>query len=376
MARAVANLGHTVSIYTTNQDGADELDVPLNQPLMRDKVETRYLPIQSPRFWGTSLPLLRLLRRDVRGFDIVHIHSLYLFHDLVAGYYCRKYGVPYLISPHGALDPFIYRRHRIRKSIAEFLFENRNIQHAEAIHFTTREEMMLARPYTFNRLGLVVPLGLDLGEYEQLPPSGMFRSLYPQVGERKLILFLGRINFKKGLDILVEAFAGVRRERQDVHLVIAGPDNEGFGAHVRRWVNEAGVADRVLFPGMLTGEKKLMAMRDADLFVLASRSENFGIAVVEAMACGVPVVISNRVNIWREIHEENAGLVVPCDAQSFAVAIGKSLEDRTCASQMGEKGRALVRKRFQWSSIRTQLERAYEDILSGRACGICQDNNA
>ena len=115
MARAVAQLGHRVSIYTTNQGWPGTLQMPTDRPVWREGVEMRYFPIQPPRFWGASWPLARALRQEIKGVDLVHVHSLYLFHDLVAGRYCRIFGVPYLIQPHGALDPFIYRRHRGRK---------------------------------------------------------------------------------------------------------------------------------------------------------------------------------------------------------------------------------------------------------------------
>ena len=170
----MASLGHAVSIYTTNQDGPSELRVPTDQPVFKDGVEVRYFPIQHPRFWIFSIPLARAFHNVIPEFDIVHIHSLYVFHDIVAAHYCRKYNVPYLIRPHGTLDPFIYRRHRLRKSIMELLFERKNIQYAAAIHFTTEEEKKLAAPYISRTPGIVVPLGIDLSEYKSLPEQGTF----------------------------------------------------------------------------------------------------------------------------------------------------------------------------------------------------------
>ena len=241
MARAVAQLGHEVSIYTTNQDGPGELEVPVGQPVWQEGVEIRYFPIQPPRFWGTSLPLALGPAPEIPASDLVHIHSLYLFHDLVAGHYCRQYGIPYLMRPHGTLDPFIHRRHRWRKRLMELWFENRNIRGAAALHFTTAQEQELAAPYTFGTPGLVVPLGIDLDEFAAMPEPGSFRRRHPEIGDKHIILFFGRVNFKKGLDILAKAFGAVARRRQDVHLVIAGPDNEGWGARVRTWLDEEGV---------------------------------------------------------------------------------------------------------------------------------------
>jgi glycosyltransferase involved in cell wall biosynthesis len=363
MARAVAQLGHQVSIYTTNQDGPGELEVPLDRPVQRDGVEVRYFSIQAPRFWGTSLPLALALKRKIPASDLVHIHSLYLFHDLVAGHWCRRYAVPYLMRPHGTLDPFIHRRHRWRKRLMEIVFEDRNIRRAAALHFTTAEEEKLAAPFTFQTPGLVVPLGINWEEFAELPEPGEFRRRHPEIGDKAIILFFGRVNFKKGLDILARAFGAVARRREDVHLVIAGPDNEGWGARVRTWLAEEGMGARTTFTGMLLGPEKLAVLRDAGLFVLPSYSENFGLAVIEAMAAGLPVIISDQVNIWREVQAAGAGRVIPADAPALADQILNLLDNPEAATHMGQKGRSLVQERFQWPRIARSLVEAYERII-------------
>jgi glycosyltransferase involved in cell wall biosynthesis len=363
MARAVAQLGHQVSIYTTNQDGPGELEVPLDRPLCRDGVEIRYFPIQPPRFWGTSLPLARGLRDKIVAVDLVHLHSLYLFHDLVAGHYCRRWAVPYVMRPQGTLDPFIYRRHRWRKRLMELLFEHRNIRRAAALHFTSADEKELAAPFTFQTPGLVVPLGINFDEFVGLPEPGEFRRQHPEIGDKPIILFFGRVNFKKGLDILARAFGAVARCRKDVHPVIAGPDNEGWGARVRTWLGEEGVLDRSTFTGMLLGPEKLAVLRDASMFVLSSYSENFGLAVIEAMAAGLPVIISDQVNIWGEVQACQAGRVIPCDSQALAGQILDLLENRDTAARLGRQGRSLVQERFQWPQIARSLVEAYAQII-------------
>jgi len=352
-------------MYATNWDGPSELDVPTDVPMFRDGVEIRYYPVQRPRFWGFSSSLAQALRSSIREYDIVHIHSLYLFHGMVAAHYCRKHGIPYVVRPHGTLHPYIYRRHRLRKSVMELLFERRNIKRAAAIHFATEEEKNLSEPYTYDLTpSFVVPNGLDLTDYENLPDEGTFRARYPETGEKKIILFFSRVNFVKGLDILVRAFARVARLRDDVHLVIAGPDNEGFGDKVRVWLKDEKVLHRATFTGMLLGDNKLAVFRDAQMFVLPSYSESFSISTVEAMACGLPVVVSDKVNVWREVEASGAGRVAPCDAGRFAEAILDVLDSLEEAKRMGERGRALVKERFQWKSVALALEAAYQSILS------------
>ncbi|MBW7476732.1 glycosyltransferase [Paenibacillus oenotherae] len=359
MAGALAARGHEVTIYTTNQDGPEQLDVPLNEPVMRDGVEVRYFPIQNPRFWGTSLPLAEALKADIPKFDVVHTHGLYLFHDLCTGHYCRKHGVPYIMQPHGTLDPYMYQRHRYRKSIMETLFGNRNIKRASGLIYTTEEEKILAKPYTFGAEGYIVPNGLDMSDYETLPEKGRFRSQYPQLQDQKMVLFFSRLNFKKGLDILIRAFSIVQAQHPDSMLVITGPDNENFGARAREWIQEEGIESKVIFTGMLTGQEKLAVLRDADLFVLPSYSENFGIAVIEAMVCGTPVMISDKVNIWRELEANRAGRVAPCSPELFAEGMNELLADKELSTAMGQRGRELVQNLYQWERVGESLEKVY-----------------
>jgi glycosyltransferase involved in cell wall biosynthesis len=362
-AIATASAGHEVSIYTTNQDGSANLNVPLDRSVWQNGVEIRYFQIHPPQFWGTSVPLAIALRAAIPKVDIVHIHSLYLFHEVVAAYFCRQFCVPYVISPHGSLNPFIYNHHRFRKSIIEFLVDHNNIKNSGAMHFTTDDEKLLAMPYIDNANSFVVPLGLNLNEYADLPALGTWRSQHPNLEHKKIILFFGRINFKKGLDILVQAFAQVAKVRQDVHLVITGPDNEGYSHKVKEWLHQAGITELATFTGMLQGRDKLAILSDADLFLLPSYTENFGIAVVEAMVCGLPVIISDQVNIWREVVTGGAGRACPCDPDCFAKTILELLDHQDMMTEMGENGKELVKRSFNWKMITKSLEQEYMKII-------------
>ena len=166
------------------------------------------------------------------------------------------------------------------------------------------------------------------------------------------------------MDLLAKAFSRVAGRCDDCVLVIAGPDNEGYSAMVKQWIKEEGIKERVLFPGMLHGVEVLDALVDADVFALPSYTENFGIAVVEAMACGVPVAISDKVNIWREVAESGAGKVAPCDADRFADIMLELLDNTEEARQMGKKGKTLVKERYQWSKVAASMEDAYRSIIS------------
>jgi glycosyltransferase involved in cell wall biosynthesis len=359
MARALARRGHDMTIYTT--DFGQPADAPRDQT--RDGVGIRLFPLQAPRIWLASWPLRHALAHDLPEFDLLHLHSLYLFHDWAAGGLARRIAKPYLVRPHGSLDPYIHRRRRLKKAIFDLWFQNRVLAGAAAIHYTAEDEMRLAQPFVQGAPGVVIPNGLDPADYATLPPKGSFRARYPEIGDRQILLFLGRINFKKGLDILARAVG--RLARKDLHLVIAGPDG-GYLAETRRFIAEAGVVDRTTFTGMLAGEEKLAAFADAALFLLPSYSENFGIAVVEAMACGLPVLISDRVNIWREVVADRAGLAAPCDPAAFAERITTMLAEPATLATMGVAGRAAVARRYDWASIALRLEQVYGAIVAGR----------
>ena len=379
ICRELAKRDHDVSIYTTNlgQSGtgrATDIDCPLDASVYDNGVEIRFFAGSGRGRYSTSVPLLRALYAKIPTVDIVHIHSIYLFHSTVGAYLCRRFRVPYVIRPHGTLDPYLRRRHRVRKWLHESIVERQSFRSAAAIQFTAVEEMALATNSRFSKRlfqsavsaivpnGVVLPEGFDSGS--QAVDVEVLLQRFPDIRGKRVVLFLGRINFKKGLDLLAAAFAQICRKRNDVHLLIAGPDNEGYELKVREWLRAENVLDRVTFTGMQRGAGKNAAFEIAEMFVLPTYSENFGIAVVEAMAQGLPVVVSDRVNIWREIAAAEAGLVVRCDATELATAMASLLDDATLRRSMGEQGRRLVRRSFTWEVVADQMVALYERIVN------------
>ena len=360
MARAAARRGHAVSIFTTDLGDPGPLGGAPGGPVERDGVTIHRYPVRRPHVWGASPGMARALREAIPRVDVVHLHSLYLFHDRVVGRECARSGVPYLLQPHGALDPWHHRRKRLRKWLVEAWYQNAVTRRAGAIQFTTEEEARLARPRISGARAVVVPIGLDLDEYA-LPPRGRFRAAHPRIGDRPVVLFLGRLDAKKGLDVVVRAFSGAVRGGPDAHLVVAGPDG-GMRARTEAWIEARGLRARATLTGMLTGADKLALLADADLFVLPSHTESFGIAVVEAMACGLPVAISDRVNLWREVAACRAGWIVPVAAEPLRDAIVEALRDPAGARERGERGRRLVAERFTWSRIAPAQEAVYGSL--------------
>ncbi len=366
LCRELVLMGHEVAIYTTNLDGNQRLDVPVDQPIRgEDGVVRWYFATQRSGLYGVSMSLIGALRRNIRSFDVVHIHTLYRFTSTVAAHYCRSARIPYILRTHGTLDPFLFHRHRLRKRVYEALFETRNLENAAAVHFTADEEMNLAQSAGLRFRGVVVPNGVDLKlpcDRNQLREQ--FVRDWPKTSGKRIILFLGRLTFKKGLDLLAKAFGAVARTRSDVHLFLAGPDDEGYGKKVRQWLDDEGMLDRVTFAGMLEGERKEAAFAAAEMFVLSSYTENFGIAVAEALAAGTPVIISNKVNIWREISDAHAGLIVNCDSDELARAISTLLDSSELRRDLAEAGKQLVAEKFNWPKIAVKMMAVYSDVIA------------
>ena len=362
MAAAVAARGHAVSIYTTDREMSEAERAAIGTP-SADGVSRHVFKQHWPHAFAASFDLGAALEDAIPKADIVHLHSLYLYHVWKAARVCRKAKVPYLLRPHGTLDPFLWRRHRGRKKLVELAFQDRVIRDAAALHYTAEEEMRLAAPYVHGAPGVVVPNGLDMRAYSEVPARGAFFAAHPELAGTKPVLFLSRINFKKGLDVLIPAFAKALAADPALRLVVAGPD-DGYLATAKGFAAAAGVADKVLWLGMLSGEAKKAAFADCTAFALPSWSENFGIAIVEAMACEAPVIVSDRVNIWREIEAAGAGLVSPPEVDAVAAHILLLAGDPVRGRRMGAAGRKLAAAKYDWATIAVELERVYARLAA------------
>jgi glycosyltransferase involved in cell wall biosynthesis len=315
---------------------------------------------------GYSSAFRRWINCNLPGFDLLYVHGLYRFPQTYASHVARTSGIPYIIRPQGALDPYLYKQSSksvILKRIYERLFDLPNLRGASAIHYMTEDERVRARYLNVKSPSFVIPNGLNWDRYVNLPARGSFRDDLA-IGGRPLVLFLGRINFKKGLDILIPAFAKVREVVPDAVLAIVGPDNEGYGVKVLEWVRQRGLETCVRFVGPLSEKSVIQSFVDSDLFVLPSYTENFGMAVVEALACGAPVVISDQVNIHGEVAAAGVGLVTRCDAGEVAEALCTLLADPARRIAMGAAGRALVQRKWTWDVVASQLMAEYEKVIA------------
>ena len=312
--------------------------------------------------YGYTHRLDRWLRQHARDYDAVVVHGLWQFHGLAVWRALHGGAVPYFVYPHGMLDPWFshaYPIKHLKKLLYWRLIESRVVNGAAAVMFTAAEEARLAQQTFpgYQAKPAVIGYGIVVGDTARLGSAEAFSAAWPETRGKRNVLFLGRLHPKKGGDLLIEAFAQVAAADASLHLVMAGPDD---GAGTRSvWQSLAarlGIADRITWTGMLAGEAKWSAIHAADVFALPSHQENFGIAVVEALALGVPVLISDKVNIWREIVDDGAGLAESDCLEGTLTALRRwfalGAEQRT---SMKMRAVACYQKHFHMASAAQRL---------------------
>jgi glycosyltransferase involved in cell wall biosynthesis len=347
LCRALLARGHDVDVMTTNVDGRGVSDVPLGTAVDIDGVKVRYYGSPFPRLYW-SPPMRRALASEVAGYDLVHLHSIFLWPTFAAAGAAARAGVPYVISPRGMLvTELIRRKSRLVKTAWLRLVEQRNFAKAAAIHFTSQREWDDART-----TGLPLPSPFVVPNGTDLPPR-------PSVErEGDLVVSIGRINWKKGLDRLIEAAALL----PDARFVIAGNDEEGLVPKLRELARSCGAGERVSFAGPLDARERDELLARATLFALPSLSENFGNVILESLAMETPVVVTPEVGLAGDVVREEAGLVAKGEPGELAAAIDSLLRDPRRRAAMGSNGRRAVEQRFTWPHVAEAMEREYERL--------------
>lgn len=264
--------------------------------------------------YGYSSRLAPWLRENRAKYDCVIVNGIWQYHSYAARLALRKTGTPYVVFTHGMLDPWFKHEYPL-KHLKKWLYwpwgDYRVLRDAAAVLFTSEEEMLLAREsfWLYKVNPVVVGYGTLGPDVDVESAARSFLDAHPGLRGKRLATFMGRIHPKKGCDLVIDAFARTLARDPAWHLLIVGPDQVGWQPELVKRAQRLGVADRITWAGMLRGEPKWGALGCSEVFVLPSHQENFGIAVAEALACGVPVLISNKINTWREVQKEAAGLV-------------------------------------------------------------------
>jgi glycosyltransferase involved in cell wall biosynthesis len=348
LSRELAGRGHQVGVYTSDLSFSREYMIP------EIKIHAFKTKLSLAGFQITPGMISRAAG-EIRNLDVIHLHHYWTFQNIIAHHYAQKYHIPYLLQAHGSLTTFSYRGWL--KRIFNTLWGRGILQDASKVIAVTEAEAEQYRNLGVRENKIeVVPDGVDLSEFENLPPKGEFRGRYGLNDNQRIVLFLGRIHKIKGLDLLLRAFAGLA-PLNNARLVIVGPD-AGYLSSLKKLIADLKVGNDVLCTGPLYGREKLSAYVDADVFVLPSRYEIFGIAALEACACGLPVITTERCGLAGVINGQ-AGLVVPYDKELLTSALKQMLGDDSMRQQLGEKGKMLVRERFNWKNIAERIELVY-----------------
>lgn len=356
---AMAVLGHENEIVCLDQpDDAWVATTPLKLHAMGSLVK-RY---------GFSPRLAPWIRAHAHEYDAVIIHGVWTYATIGAWLALRGTTTPYFVFTHGMLDPYFGKVQPIKnvaKQIYWTLLLGPVLAGARTVLFTTEEERRLAR-HAFvghSYRERVVAYGTADVAGDGDAQIAAFRSAIPELGDRKFFLFLSRIHPKKGCDLLVDAFSRVAIEHPDLDLVIAGPDQVGLRKELERIAELRGVARRIHWPGMISGDVKWGAFRAAEAFVLPSHQENFGIVVAEAMACKTPALITNKVNIWDEVEKSGGGLVCDDDAPGVEDLLRRYLQLPDEAREaMGNAARQCFEAKFDVRSAAKDLLQAIEEL--------------
>ena len=350
-----------VDLVTTG----NELEMGSTAASMREVVHNgttvRYFRRQT-QFYHVSLPLLRWLMTNIRQYDVVHVHGLFTFAPLVAAWCAWAAKVPYIVRPHGTLNRWGRERRRPalkRASLA--LLEGPILRHAARVHFASHSELQQAAEVGIAMQAIVCPLGIDIAPAalpEQQQPAGSADT--PDL----TVLFLSRIVPIKNLDRLLEAFALVAREHSNATLVIAGDGPQELVRALHAQAERLALGAQVRWLGFVHKEHKAGILANATLLVLPSASENFGVAVVEAMAAGIPVVVSDGVGIADIVAESGAGVVFDGTVEQLATSIGRLLADADVCRSMGKAGRRLVAEKLSLEAMGRNLADLYASVAT------------
>lgn len=358
LSRELARRGHEVTVYTS--DSLDKYHRQKSRISEVDGIKVYYFKTPSNRLaWNRLVftPGMRLqLSKEIKNFDIIHLHGFRNFQNIPTHHYAKKYNVPYVLQAHGSL-PRIIQKQRLKK-LYDWVWGNKILKDASKVIALTNTE---AEQY--KKMGVdenkieIVPNGINLSEYENLPDRGVFRRKYGIKSNEKIVLYLARIHKIKGVDLLVEAFSDLASKMEDVKLVIAGPD-DGFLSTIKAQIEDLKIGDKILFTGPLYGMNKLEVYVDADVYVLPSVYETFPVTVLEACACGTPVIVTDRCGISETI-EGKAGYVVEYDKDQLQNTIFNVLNDEGLRMRFGEEAKKLVKRQFLWNGIITTIESVY-----------------
>lgn len=351
-------LGAEVTIITPLSEGQKLYPVPQGATIYTFKRHW------FSKFWADFSPeLYHWVKAHGNDYDVIHIHGVWHFAGITP--YLANIKSAKCITIHGLLDRWAFKKGYWKKYIFGVLFQKKIIQHTNLIQlFNEDEREDLKRFLGYEHPNILInPNGIDINNFLELPQKGTFSAKFNLPKHQKIILFLSRINLKKGLDLLLPAFKEIANERTDCQLILAGSD-DGYLKETQRFIHQNQLESRIKLVGMLTGEDKLAALSGADIFVLPSHSEGFSIATLEALITGKACLLSDRVGFGEAIRENNAAHLVELNVKSIVDGLNKMLDDENYCRILSENGKKLVKERYNIEIVVKTLFREFEKIVN------------
>jgi len=331
-------------------------------------IEVRYFRRSIPRSRFAAPDLAHAVAERMGDVDVIHLTGLWTQPVAAAAAAACKAGVPYVISPRGMLMPWELRHKSWKKLPYLYARELPRLRHAAGIHCTSPAERQALTRFELDDLGFVVPNIVHAEEFEAMPDRGESRGLFNIPADALLVLFLGRLHAKKGINETLESFERLAAACDSAHLLVAGPDEGGYYERISRTVGPLGLGDRVHVAGALAGSARLASFAAADVFISLSESENFSMATAEAMAAGLPVVVSAGVGLSPWIDDSGAGVVAERDPDAVALVLQELLSRPDRRAVLGAHGREMVRKRFSSAAVGSAMLAAYERVVFEGQC--------
>jgi glycosyltransferase involved in cell wall biosynthesis len=361
LAEALGRRGLQVDVVTTNAAGPRNFPVKLHQWIAESTYRLRYF-----RRWGRfevkfSPTLMTWLFQHVTDYDVVHGMSVFNFPTYIYCEACRWRDVPHIIHPQGMFEPWAMSNKGWKKKVYFRWLKKPQLERANVIHCLTKHEAESIAALGVTTPKVIVPNGINFESMINGDANAFFLR-YPELANKTRLLFLHRVDPKKGLDILAKSFARLRNRFPNTHLIITGPDPTGYWSTASRFFESAGCAAAVTYTGIVTGQNKADVLAAADVFVAPSYSEGFSMSVLEAMAAGLPSVITTGCN-FPEAAEAKVALEVPIDATAFAEALGRLIENLPAAREMGQRAREFIFQNYTWDQAARKTHEVYTAIL-------------
>lgn len=362
LAQALGKSGINVDLVSTNANGNDSLSEPTNVWIQKDSYRVQVFPCKTIGDYKLSFSITKWLFQHIKDYDLVQTNAIFSIPNLPAYLACNWHATPYVVIPRGMLEPWALSYKAGKKKIYYSLFEKPALQRASALQMLASTEAQQIQSLNLQTPLVISPNGIHYQDFETLTTSHIFYNHFPNIKNKKLILFLGRIDPKKGLDLLATAFGKIKPQFPNVHLVVAGPDNIGFLPTAQQYFADNHCLESVTFTGILTGPMKYSALAAADYYIAPSYSEGFSMSVLEGMAAGLPCIITTGCN-FPEAANASAAHVVDIDADAIAHALVTCLKKPDAAIAMGQRARQFIFQHYTWEQIANNLHDVYQKIL-------------